>query len=461
MVPPSARPFLLGPVETPKSWGGERWLNSTRPEGRAMVAGAAQPTTLAERIAADPGLLGAAPRRLFGDDLPIFTKFIHTAFPPRVHVGFRRAVEREALLGWLVREQTELHGLLAALSLTTRAAFDDFMTRYAAWATAQALVQWRREDEAELATALDSLTRPEARAGLAETIGRLRRNRAQLVDLLHEVDLERESGNLLLTSAGVVHAIFGLSHQTHPLDRSRAALQALFGELDELAARGASDGELDARIEGANLGALRAENRAAPPKNEAWLPATVEGRLMLVEPQQTSDTTYSLADFYTPFVWENDRPRFRKGDAARGLGDADLARYLAGADLSATSLAEVRRVPEPVAAAPGQRNGVRLQRLVDEPTRWPFFTAYRLDLDDGQSWHGDHPPGVFQQLVPLVGEAELGDAAGAVGVTGTHAPAFIPAALAGGYRLSARGGAASILVLSVPGARGGSPSWHS
>lgn len=49
----------------------ERWLNLTRP---------------------DPSLLGEWSRLLFGDQLPTFAKLIVADFPPRVHVGFRRAV---------------------------------------------------------------------------------------------------------------------------------------------------------------------------------------------------------------------------------------------------------------------------------------------------------------------------------------------------------------------------------
>ena len=86
-----------------------------------------------------------------------------------------------------------------------------------------------------------------------------------LVDTLNEVDLTRERGNLFLSSAGVVHAIFGLSHQTHPIDRSRAALEALFATLAERGARD-SDVELARIIRDAELGTLRAQNRA-PPKN--------------------------------------------------------------------------------------------------------------------------------------------------------------------------------------------------
>jgi hypothetical protein len=255
-----------------------------------------------------------------------------------------------------------------------------------------------------------------------------------------------------LTSAGVIHGIFGLSHQTHPLDRSRAALQALLGQLRQSAAAGADDAQLRALIEAAQLPALRAENRAAP-KNEAWLPVTLGGRLTLVEPQQTSDTTYSLADFYTPFVWSDDRLKFRKGDPARGLSASALAAYLDGVDLAVTPVEHFRRAPVLVPAASHDR--AALHRLVDEPADWPFFTAYRLDLDGSAgapaSWRGDHPPGVFQQWVVLTGEVTLA-AAGRTATLDPARPAFIPATLDGGYQLSAAG-PASLLVFSVPGAR--------
>jgi hypothetical protein len=451
------RPIILGPVDTPKSWGGERWLNSTRPEGRATLADA-PPTTLADRLAAEPALLGEWARRLYGDELPIFTKFIHTNFPSLVHVGFRREVPRATLTGWLAREQELLRALLAGLRPTTHAGFDAFQSVYAAWATEQALARWQRDDEATAAARLGPLLAAATSLPLDELLGALRRNRSQIVDVLHEIDLRREQGNLLLTSAGVVHAIFGLSHQTHPLDGTRATLQSLFAELAERSQAGADDDELRARIAAADLPSLRARNRDAPPKNEAWLPAAIDGRLMLVEPQQTSDTTYSLADFYTPFVWAEERVRFRKGDPATGLSVETVSAYLTGVDPSVTSIDELRRVPEPLPAASTAQ--ARLHRLVDEPTRWPFFTAYRLDLDGRPGaparWRGDHPHGVFQQLVPLDGAVEIRDAHGHAAVANASAPAFIPATLDGGYELAATG-AATVLVLSVPGARGGSP----
>jgi hypothetical protein len=183
---------------------------------------------------------------------------------------------------------------------------------------------------------------------------------------------------------------------------------------------------------------------------------TLGGRLTLVEPQQSSDTTYSLADFYTPFVWDGTRARFRKGDASFGLRSADLALQLESVDLSATSIDDVRRVPQVVAES-GQRRA-RLMRMIDDPELWPFFSAYRIELDGTAttqaSFWGNHAPGLFQQLVVVSGEVELTDADGGVVVLGSHAPAFIPATMRGGYRLTSVG-EASVLAFSVPGPRGG------
>jgi hypothetical protein len=435
-------PLVLSPVDAPKSWGHELWLNSTRPEAGAGVVGAG---TLADVLAARPELLGERSRLLFGDQQPIFTKLIHTDFPPLVHVGFNRAVERATLLGWLEREQAELRALFAALALDSRDALARFAAIYGAWANTQALARWRHDDEADLAARLLPLVR-DGRAALPALVERLRAlrlNRAAFVETLNELDLRREQGNLLLIGAGMVHAIFGLSHQTHPLDRARAALEALLATLPP----DATAAQLRAHVDAAGLAALRAEQPAAP-KNEAWLPLVLDGKLTLVEPQQTSDTTYSLADFYTPFVWQGERARFRKGDPLRGLGADELGAILDGMSLAATPVDELRRAPVRVSDA----GGVAVSRLVDEPARWPFFTAYRVELAGRAgapvTWQHDDA-GAFQQLVILDGEVQL--EAGARGRTlHRRAPAFVPA----GARCRVTASApASLLVFSIPGPR--------
>ena len=445
-----SHPIVLQPVESKKAWGTEHWLNATRPEGAAEIRGGQG--ALAAAIAADPTLLGDWSRRLFGDELPIFTKIIYTDFPPFVHVGFRRAVARAELLAWLETEQTLLRQLFAELKIESQAAFAGFSALYARWATTEAQVAWQRADAsslASLASELEPYLRDAQRATTLYTLEALRHNRAQLVDAINEVDLRKEAGHLLLTSAGILHAIFGLSHQTHPLDASRTALETLYGTLARKRAFGASDDELHAIANAAGLSALR-QASVAPPKNEAWMPVMLDGRLALIEPQQSSDTTYSVADFYTPFVWDGDRLRFRKGDPAHGLSTETLVRQLAELQLAPTSLDQIRRVPTLVSDA---SSPARRFRIVDEPERWPFFTAYQVDLDgtpaSEASFAGDHAPGVFQQLVVLDGSVELADASGQRVTLDRQTPAFIPATLAGGYRLSARG-RARVLQLSVP-----------
>jgi hypothetical protein len=436
-------------VDAPKPWGWEKWLTSTRSEGPAALARGGG--TLRDLVVAHPEVLGTWARRLFGDEMPIFAKLIHTSFPPRVHVGFRRAVGRDELLGWLHDEQESMRALFGALRVDDARAFEAYQARYSAWATEQSLAGWGRDDDDARAALLRDFVAPAF--DVAAWLRGARRTRSAIAEALREVDLRSETGNLLLSSAGIVHAIFGLSLQTHPLDRSRGPLQALFATLAERSAAGATDRALAETIDRAGLAALRALN-SAPPKNEAWMPTTLEGADVLLEPQQTSDTTYSLADFYTPITWTGSSPRFRKGDPARGVGHAELARFVDDLELGATSLDSIRRAPVPVrdVGPPGRRS--RLSRIVDEPASWPFFTAYQLEIEGTVQVRP--PPGVFQQLVVTRGRTGLADGRGDLGELSPLAPGFVPATLQGTYILTARE-PSTVLLFAVPSARGGAP----
>ncbi|MEO6951530.1 MAG: hypothetical protein ABI321_06945 [Polyangia bacterium] len=433
-----SRPLVLSPVEMKKSWGAEHWLNSTRPEAPAGVG----EHRLDALLAKDPSLLGEWTRLLFGDELPIFTKLLRADFPPLVHVGFSRAVDPEIFLQWLAKEQTLLRTFLERLKIPDEASFGRYAATYAAWATLQGQSAWKLRDEAQIAQALEPWGKD-----LLPTLSKLRENRANIVDVLNEVDLREEAGNLLLTSAGMLHAIFGLSHQFHAIDRSRASLEALLGELRAQAARGATEEQLRALAAASDVDALRRQNRDAP-KNEGWLPLVVDGELVLIEPQQSSDTTYSIADFYTPFVWDGTRVRFRKGDATTGLSESELRRQLEVVDPMPTRVDEVRQ--RPVRVRSQSKDGATLLRLVDDPERWPFFTAYQLELEAGTTWHGDHARGTFQQLIVVTGALELSDSHGAIGTLDPSTPAFVPATVEGGYTLAANA-TATLLLISVPG----------
>jgi hypothetical protein len=439
------RPWVLGAVDSPKAWGSELWLTSTRPEGTASVLGAR--SNFAALVREHPDVLGAWSHRIFGEEMPIFAKFIHTNFPSRVHIGFRKPVEREEMLSWLVAEQASLRELFAALRPSDESGFTTYQALYSAWATRQALAAWRLEDEERTTEELGPFFA--VSFDLRGWLKQVRANRAKIVETLNDVDLEAESGNLLLTAAGVIHGIFGLSLQTHPQDHSRAPLERLYERLGGSVAAGAHDDVLTREIAAAKLGDARALN-SAPPKNEAWFPAVLDGLRVLLEPQQTSDTTYSLADFYTPLTFTGGEVRFRKGHKASGLTREELAGYLAGMEFGVTPLESIRRAPKAVPG--GARPGGELFTLVDEPTTWPFFTAYQLELTGTVT--AMPPPGVFQQLVVTRGRADLGDAAGVVGELTSRTPGFIPASVSGPYTLTAKE-PTSLFLFSVPGARGG------
>src|SRR5580704_1706449 len=121
------RACVLCAVDAPKPWGWEKWLTSTRPEGAAQLVPSGE--TLAQLVATHPEVLGPWSRRMFGDECPTFTKLIHTNFPSRVHLGFRRAVSREELGAWLDEEQTQLRRLFAALRVADAHGFAEYQTR--------------------------------------------------------------------------------------------------------------------------------------------------------------------------------------------------------------------------------------------------------------------------------------------------------------------------------------------
>lgn len=445
------RPIPLEPVERTMPWGSETWLNGTQDEGLAAISGE-KGLTLAELLKERPEALGRWVRLLCGDSLPIFTKFLRTRFPPLVHAGFCRSVERGAFLLCLQHEQACLRRLHGALSIPDETAFREFQGTYERWAIAEALGRWRSEDTAPgdaFAALLRILLRPDTAFDLSVWMADVKKNRALIVETLNEVNLEKESGNLLLMSAGLPHSIFGLSHQTHPLDRSRQALQALLGSLRRMTLSGASEVELTEAVHIADLVALRSLN-TGPPKNEAWMPVHLDRKLVLVEPQQSSNVTYSFADFYTPFTWKKGLV-FRKGDAAQGLSNADLDRFTRELDFTATPVEQLRRHPKCVETA-ADSIGAEAFALVDEPETWPFFTAYEIRLSGSPGrparWPALALDGAFVQLVGVEGLLRVEGGFDPVHVDPWR-PAFIPATLEGPWALVSEA-SARVLLFSVP-----------
>jgi hypothetical protein len=398
----------------------------------------------------------------------VFTKFLRTRFAPFVHFGFATAVDRGELLGWLRTEQALMRRLLGLLAVGTAADAGAFMDAYSDWAMKQALGApeggglVERWGSAQLDEALVTAAARFLRAGvtaeeLALLLTEIRQNRARYCATVNLVDLRDQLGNLLLSPAGVPHAINGLSEQTHPMDAAAEVLRGLFVRVEDLKEHGVPSSEIAAAVDGAAAGLAEARRRnARAPKSEAWLPVELDGELVLVEPQQTSNVTYSFADFTTPFVWHPARGAlgFRKGDAGGGLSDAELATYADAIDLSPLEPARARRVPVevPLPGGGAAAAGARLYRLVDEPWSWPFFTAYLVELEAGATFHGVRPEGTFQDVLALRGTAQLGHA------RLDHALRLSPAAGAAAiiwataeapYTITASG-PATVLLTSIP-----------
>ena len=462
----AARPTALLSVPVPMSWGLEEWHGSTQEGvGQAGLTVGAGRRSLAEVVRARPALLGRWSRALFGDDVPVFSKFLRTNFAPFVHFGFATAVERTELLGWLGTEQALMRQLFAVLAVHSPEQAAEFVGHYSSWAMNQSLgapegggrvERWASValDETLVAAATPFLRPGTTAAHLRALLGEIRLNRARYSASVNLVDLRREVGNMLLSPAGVPHAINGLSEQTHPRDAAFGPLTALFATLDALEGHQASDDQLGAAIEAAALGEVRRANRH-PPKNEAWLPIEMNGALVLVEPQQASNVTYSFADFTTPFAWNEARGGFvfRKGDARHGLSDAELATFVDALELQPLAPSSARRQPVPVDAGPGAR-AADLARLVDEPRTWPYFTAYRLRLGAGGTFQAHVSDGAFQSVLVLQGTAVLRHPAcpQPLPLTPEQQPAAIVwATVRGPYSVDAAADAgAEVLFLSVP-----------
>ncbi|HBT60662.1 MAG TPA: hypothetical protein DEB40_02815 [Elusimicrobia bacterium] len=355
--------------------------------------------------------MGDRPRTLFGDGLPVFAKFIRTDFPPLAHIGFRVRVRPEDFVSWTCLDIELLGRLRQRLRVPDQRSFRAFARAYESWAEDRALRRWRADPDRDgkLAASLRRL-RTGSAADLSSLLARLGDNRARIADVLNEVDLRRQAGNLLLIKAGLLHALFGLSHQFHPSDPAQ------------------------------NLGA---------PKSEAWLPFLQGRDFRLAEVQQSSDSTCSLADFFTPFLWDKGL-RFRKGSACRGLCESAVRRMIRSMDFRITKIPDILCKPQSMEPGPGSR-GCRLYQILDRPESWPFFTIYRLDLlgtrSRAVSWAAPARR-TFQHIVVLKGSARL--AAGArMRLINARRPAFVPAELPGGFGIAAKE-PASLLLISVP-----------
>ena len=268
-----ANQIVLGEEIDPDNPIAELWFNSTQKDGLSyMPVDIALNNiklnlyiTLEEFLEYHPQALGMHPAKLF------FTKFLCTRFEDKVHMGFNSKIQAakatEEFIK-LLKEDRRLAWRLKYAIIDTKEAFDRFKRDYEEWTTEQAKKQWQAVNH-------PIKTKGWLKEGedVKSILEEIRAVRAEIVSFLNEIKLV--PGQVIISPVGYPHAIFGLSHQTHPLKGTEA-------------------------------------------KNEAWIiitvknPQTNKDELILVEPQQTSNTTYSFADFYTPIEYKDGAVNMRK-----------------------------------------------------------------------------------------------------------------------------------------------------
>ncbi|MEW6170266.1 MAG: methyltransferase domain-containing protein, partial [Candidatus Omnitrophota bacterium] len=335
----------------------ENWLGftETTPPGKeqpSVIAGtelsvgnlALPELNLRKFLEFEPQVLGRhAPKK------PFFVKFLSTRFPAFVHLGFKTTVDPKEYCGLLCREVELIRQLFAGLrDNLTEDGFKTYEKAYADWATQQALVDWQDSQIVDLSAYL----KPEVDG--IDLLRQIRDNRAKIVAPLHKIDLRENLGKALYVWGGSIHAIFGLSHQFHTATGSEA-------------------------------------------KNECWIPIKVIGRdgqehILIVEPQQTSNRTYSPADFYTPIIWKDGKPALRKPKMAEDI-------------VAAEALMDFRAWPLSYYLKDSQPLSGNERQLVTDP--WPYFSVTEVRLANGESIgfvikNGDYSEGVVSKGTVII-----------------------------------------------------------
>ncbi len=285
-------PLITTPAEKNYAWGGianqivlgrpidknnpiaELWFNSTHNDGLSTIPdtalGDVAPITLKELLGYNPEMLGESL------DKGYFEKFECTNFVDRVHMGFNEKLNEvgiEVFIEWLKEERELEHELKNLLDITDEETFRRFKEVYTNWCDYQAGSRWW----GDFIPDIKEFVKSENRRRISQLMSKIQGVRARIVELFNEIELE--PGKVILSPVGYPHSIFGLSHQTHPLKGPQA-------------------------------------------KNEAWIVIPVNDtggneHLILVEPQQTSNITFSFADFFTPIVFKKDKGLIMRKNLAR------------------------------------------------------------------------------------------------------------------------------------------------
>ncbi|MFH1798284.1 MAG: hypothetical protein ABH844_02910 [Candidatus Omnitrophota bacterium] len=283
---------------------------------------------------------------------PFFIKFLSTRFADKVHEGFNEnilEVGQETYTEWLIKERKNTEELLKSLrDDLTKTEFDEYRNFYEEWANIQADNGWKIDslDKRVVVFVVRVKSYLKSDVNAFNLLDKIAKQRAEIVSVLNEIKLT--DGGVVLSPTGTPHGIFGLSLQVHPINVQK-------NEQDEM----------------------------EYPKNEAWIVKSVfdenrEEHKILIEPQQTSDTTFSIADFFTPIRWDG-RPKMRKD-----VTEKQLKYFIeTSMEFKVTPSDKIILEPKDITPSEGVRNS-RLESLINETSSvWPtkYFIVEKIILE--------------------------------------------------------------------------------
>ncbi|MCK5450531.1 MAG: hypothetical protein KAI70_02050 [Candidatus Omnitrophica bacterium] len=345
----------------------------------AAVPGAGKDITLRDLLAGNSAMLGAEHK-----EKPGFVKSLSTRFPDVVYMGFNREIKnvgKVKFAEWLIEERKNMEKLKAALRRgITEEEFSNYLELYEDWSIFQGNNEWMLSPEdvrvKSIVEQMQKYMDPSVGLFIFEHIAK---NRANIVSVLNEIELE--DGMVLKSLAGYAHGIFGLSLQTHPKEVGMGV-----------------NGTMEY------------------PKNEAWIIKTVRDingneYKVLIEPQQTSDNTHSIADLFTPIVWdaENAMPKMRKDVTEKDLKQWVDKDIFWDKDKVVANIDEFMLTPQDITPIEDAVNA-KVESLIEPSDVLPGTDRITLNGEgdaDKASVIIPEMPGIYQELLVLEGEVTI------------------------------------------------------
>ncbi len=305
--------------------------------------------TFKQLIAEHPEMIGAELKeKLF------FVKFLGTDFSPVMFVGFspervkeagrqygfysdKDGLDREKFKGWYVEQLIAEKRVLSELLEFYRKYGQTFqhqalLDAYKRWALAQDGIAW--EKEGRDVGSLDKFFAQENHSTLHELLNRFSDIHRNVVYVMHR--LECREDKVLWVPSPTAHGLQGLSLQYHPAGRDSKS--EMWGY------------------------ALLYDDKG---KDIGWV---------IIEPQETSNVTFSLSDPFIPIVFKEGEFIFRKT-----VTEEYLKKFINEMDMVPHPEGDYFKNMEQRSQKPTDKAS-EAWVFVDKPEQWPFFSGEKIRL---------------------------------------------------------------------------------